>query len=299
MKHFIEKAQESLKSIFEIFLMIVAFLIPTIINATGWIELCFKNTKIDFDNIKYYFLMKTGNLTIGVLLTLFVLNTIRKNNKERIFNTKNVYHDYSYIWYWFCAKILGYKKCNLKLVPIYMQFKLGFFQFGWALYGVGLVVAVFECGIEYQSGRGSVKDTALNAVKGIMAVGLFSVVPVRLYQLCVSLQASFTAGITGFGTDVGTLANLARSSLKEKAAERMCLLTEEMMQGVCKNPVIGEKLQLLSERLKNTRGKKVYGYLKADVKRLVDQIVDELAKESTVAEAYRAWSAIYTPMMKM
>lgn len=83
--------------------------------------------------------------------------------------------------------------------------------------------------------------------------------------------------------------NLARSSLKEKAAERMCLLTEEMLQGVCKNPVIGEKLQLLSERLKNTRGKKVYGYLKADMKRLVDQIVDELAKEPTVAETYQAW----------
>ena len=83
--------------------------------------------------------------------------------------------------------------------------------------------------------------------------------------------------------------DLARNSLKEKAAERMCLLTGEMMQGVCKNPVIGEKLQLLSERLKHTRGKKVYGYLKADVKRLVDQIVDELAKDPMVAEAYRAW----------
>ena len=83
--------------------------------------------------------------------------------------------------------------------------------------------------------------------------------------------------------------NLARNSLKEKAAERMCLLTEEMMQGVCKNPVVGEKLQLLSERLKHTRGKKVYGYLKADVKRLVDQIVDELAKDPAVSEAYRAW----------
>ncbi|WP_435052487.1 MobP3 family relaxase [Faecalibaculum rodentium] len=83
--------------------------------------------------------------------------------------------------------------------------------------------------------------------------------------------------------------NLARNSLKEKAAERMCLLIEEMMQGVCKNPVVGEKLQLLSERLKHTRGKKVYGYLKADVKRLVDQIVDELAKDPTIAEAYRAW----------
>ena len=94
-----------------------------------------------------------------------------------------------------------------------------FFQFGWALYGVGLVVAVFECGIEYQSGRGSVKDTALNAVKGFMAVGLFSVVPVRLYQLCVSLQASFTAGITGLGTDIGTLANNIINSLRDMSVE--------------------------------------------------------------------------------
>lgn len=83
--------------------------------------------------------------------------------------------------------------------------------------------------------------------------------------------------------------NLARKELKEKAAERMCLLADEMLQGVCENLVIGEKLQLLSERLKNTRGKKVYGYLKADVKRLVDQIVDELAKAPAVSETYRVW----------
>ena len=83
--------------------------------------------------------------------------------------------------------------------------------------------------------------------------------------------------------------NLARSSLKEKAAERMCLLADSMLQGVCENPIIGEKLQQLSGRLKNTGGKKVYGYLKADVKRLVDQIVDELAKDPAVSEAYRAW----------
>ena len=73
-----------------------------------------------------------------------------------------------------------------------------FFQFGWALYGVGLVVAVFECSIEYQSGRGSVKDTALNAVKGFLAVGLFSVVPVRLYQLCVyfGVTADYLLGLS-------------------------------------------------------------------------------------------------------
>ncbi len=83
--------------------------------------------------------------------------------------------------------------------------------------------------------------------------------------------------------------NLARSSLKEKAAERMCLLADGMLQGVCESPIIGEKLQQFSGRLKNTEEKKVYGYLKADVKRLVDQIVDEMAKDPAVSEAYRAW----------
>jgi len=48
------------------------------------------------------------------------------------------------------------------------------------------VVAAFECGIEYQTGRGSVRETALNAINGFMAVSLFTVVPVELYKLCIS-----------------------------------------------------------------------------------------------------------------
>ena len=77
---------------------------------------------------------------------------------------------------------------------------LFFSYLAWALYGTGLVVACFECGIEYSSGRGNVKEIALNAIKGFMAVSLFTVVPVRLYELSVTLQASLTAGITGYGT---------------------------------------------------------------------------------------------------
>lgn len=91
---------------------------------------------------------------------------------------------------------------------------LFFSYLAWALYAVGLVVACFECGIEYQSGRGSIKDTALNAIKGFMAVGLFTTVPVELYKLSVSLQGSFTAGITGFGTDFGTVASNIMNTLK-------------------------------------------------------------------------------------
>jgi len=63
---------------------------------------------------------------------------------------------------------------------------LFFSYLAWALYGTGLVVACFECGIEYSSGRGNIRETALNAIKGFMAVSLFTVVPVRLYELSVS-----------------------------------------------------------------------------------------------------------------
>ena len=38
-----------------------------------------------------------------------------------------------------------------------------------------------------------------------------------------------------------------------------------------------------------TGGKKQYGYLKAPVKKLVDEIVEELAKDPAVSEAYRHW----------
>lgn len=51
---------------------------------------------------------------------------------------------------------------------------LFFSYLAWTLYVVGLVVAVFEVGIEYQTGRASIKDAAISAVKGFMAVGCFS-----------------------------------------------------------------------------------------------------------------------------
>ena len=65
---------------------------------------------------------------------------------------------------------------------------LFFSRLAWALYGTGLVVACFECGIIASSGRANIKETCLNAIKGFMAVNLFTLVPVRLYELSISLQ---------------------------------------------------------------------------------------------------------------
>lgn len=91
-------------------------------------------------------------------------------------------------------------------LPWVQAIVLFFSQLAWALFGVGLVVAGFECGIEYASGRGDIQQTALSAIKGFLAVNLFSVVPVRLYALSVTLQGTLTAGITGADTTISDVA---------------------------------------------------------------------------------------------
>lgn len=80
-----------------------------------------------------------------------------------------------------------------------------------------------------------------------------------------------------------------RERLKEQADKSLLFQLRQMQQGVCHNEKIAEQMQILSKRLGNTGGKKVYGYLKADVKAIVNSIVDELAKEEPVAACYRAW----------
>ena len=99
---------------------------------------------------------------------------------------------------------MGVELFEMSLVQSIVLF---FSYLAWALYGTGLVVACFECGIEYSSGRGNIRETALNAIKGFMAVSLFTVVPVRLYELSVTLQGQLTAGITGYGASIGDVAS--------------------------------------------------------------------------------------------
>ena len=71
-----------------------------------------------------------------------------------------------------------------------------FSQFGWALFAVGMVVAVFDVAIESQNGRASPKTTALNILKGFLATGLFSIAPVALYKFCITLQNTFLGDLS-------------------------------------------------------------------------------------------------------
>ncbi len=75
-----------------------------------------------------------------------------------------------------------------------------------------------------------------------------------------------------------------RDILKEQAAESMRELIPQMKNGVLQNDRMEHLLIYLAKKLQTVGGKKQYGYLKADLKNVVDEIVDELAKDSRVAE---------------
>ena len=65
-----------------------------------------------------------GKIGILLIVSAMIYGGMRKFNADLVMNKGNRYHCSCYCWYWFCSHILGIKKCNLILVPIYLQFKL-------------------------------------------------------------------------------------------------------------------------------------------------------------------------------
>ena len=80
-----------------------------------------------------------------------------------------------------------------------------------------------------------------------------------------------------------------RDALQRDAESLMSSYIRQMEEGTISSPKLALLVSELSERLKNCSGKKVYGYLPPAVKRIVDEIVDELAADERVAAAYSLW----------
>lgn len=80
-----------------------------------------------------------------------------------------------------------------------------------------------------------------------------------------------------------------RDALKENSRKIMEETLEALKYGNSRNPRIEELLFTLNERLSRTSGKKVYGYLKTDVKHIVDAIVEELAEDERIRALYNLW----------
>ena len=80
-----------------------------------------------------------------------------------------------------------------------------------------------------------------------------------------------------------------RDQLRQQGRESISDIVAQINAGTYENPRIEELLIRLADRLSRTIGKKVYGYLKADVKAVVDQIVAELAGDENIRKLYNLW----------
>lgn len=125
---------------------------------------------------------------------------------------------------------MGSELFNYDFVRVILEI---FRLFGWALFAVGLIVAVFEIAIEYQSGRGSIKGASLNAVKGFMAVSLFTILPVELYKFCVSLQLTLTKDMSTLigGSSLGVLAGQSLDIISSLEMSSLFLIFLLIMMG--------------------------------------------------------------------
>ena len=74
---------------------------------------------------------------------------------------------------------------------------LAFFQsFGYCLFVVGCVLAIYEGVIQYQDGTGNaIRSMLPNFVTGLAAALLFTTAPVLLFRFCLELQDTVSAAI--------------------------------------------------------------------------------------------------------
>ena len=70
-----------------------------------------------------------------------------------------------------------------------------FHHLAWMLFICGMIVAIFDTAISYESGQANIKNTCLNILKGFMAANLVTVVPQRLYSFCTDLQGTFATDL--------------------------------------------------------------------------------------------------------
>lgn len=80
-----------------------------------------------------------------------------------------------------------------------------------------------------------------------------------------------------------------RDKLRAEARDIVDDLVSKINSEIYISASIQHKLLELADRLSKTKGKKVYGYLKPDVKAIVDSIVEELASDDRIKKLYDLW----------
>ncbi len=83
-----------------------------------------------------------------------------------------------------------------------------------------------------------------------------------------------------------------RDKLRSEAENVMKKMLSELQKNNQSDPQLDQLVLKLQAQLRNSKGKKVYGYLQPNVKKTIDQIVAELAKNPVLKKMYDEWCAL-------
>lgn len=82
---------------------------------------------------------------------------------------------------------------------------------------------------------------------------------------------------------------VVRDKLRSEAENVMTDLLSEVQNNIAFDPQLEQLILKLQLQLKNSKGKKVYGYLQPNVKKTVDSIVAQLALNHILKKMYEQW----------
>ena len=85
---------------------------------------------------------------------------------------------------------------------------------------------------------------------------------------------------------------VVRDKLRSEAENVMTDLLSELQNNSEFDPQLEQLILKLQSQLKNSKGKKVYGYLQPNVKKTVDQIIAELAGNPILKNMYAEWCSL-------
>ena len=80
-----------------------------------------------------------------------------------------------------------------------------------------------------------------------------------------------------------------RNQMKKESEQLMKQLADNISQNDVDNAEIIDLVAKLHDQLNTSKGKKVYGYLKADVKKTVDEIFIRLSENESIQKMYSLW----------
>ena len=124
----------------------------------------------------------------------------------------------------------------------------------------------------------------------LMVYSAESQTPYLSRQALMSLRSSFAREI--FQDDLREIYQRQtehRDDLRLQSRELIAEIVEKINTGIYDNPKVEAMLKELADRLYRTGGKKQYGYLKPELKAIVNRIVIELSADERIAALYDLW----------